>query len=172
MGCTACHEQHAGSADRHRHWTQQNDYTTSRRNAEGSTPFFEITVLPALTITHPAIFRKKKSIWEQCRSLCHIYLKPRQRRKKRHYQFFHVLEMYIKHNVLHLVNIIKHNLFRRIFICFRLGDHTAQVGLGEPGPSQRKSLACSFVLDIHQGKKSYPFFKSTTDMGCWPLPPS
>jgi len=59
MGCTACHEQHAASADRHRHWTRQNDYSPSQRNAEGSTPFFEITVLCALTVTQPAIFRKK-----------------------------------------------------------------------------------------------------------------
>lgn len=92
----------------------------------------------------------------QCRSLFHIHLKPRQK-KERHYQLFHVLDIYIKHSLLCLVNIIKHNLFRRIFICSRLGDHTAQFGLGEPGPSQRKSLACSFILDIHQGKKAIPF---------------
>ena len=115
---------------------------------------------------------KQMSIWVQCRSLFHIYLKPRQRRKKRHYQFFHVLDIYIKHNLLCLINITKHNLFRRIFISFRLGDHTAQFGLGEPGPSQRKSLACLFVLDIHQGGKSYPFSKRTRDKGCGPLHPS
>lgn len=69
MGCTACREQHAGSADGQRRWTPQCVYRPSQRNIEGNTPFSEVTVLPVLTITHPAIFRGKKKIKEHLRAV-------------------------------------------------------------------------------------------------------
>lgn len=133
-------------------WTQQNDCRPSQRNAEGNRPFSKIIVLPALIITKPAIFRGKKKEHLSAMQIT-ISHPPETKTEERHYQLFHVLDIYIKHSLLCLVNIIKHNLFRRIFICSRLGNHTAQFDLGEPGPSQRKSLACSFI----KVKKAIPF---------------